>query len=184
MNKKLFNFNKQDEYYTPRILVEPLIKFLKPQSTIWCPFDTDHSEFVRVFQENGFNVIHSHIWTGQDFFDYEPDEHYDYIISNPPFSKKLEVLDRLYKLKNKPFAMVLGLQILNYQNVCEFFLDKDLQLLIVDKKISFNGKTSSFNSSYFCHNLLPKDLMFEHLEHNNSNKHFIPSKMFKKNLVV
>lgn len=30
---------KQDEYYTPRILVEPILHYLKPNSYIWCPFD-------------------------------------------------------------------------------------------------------------------------------------------------
>ena len=33
---------------------------------------------------------------------------------------------------------------------------KDLQLLIVDKKISFDGNTASFNNSYFCYTVLHK----------------------------
>jgi hypothetical protein len=172
------SFNKKDEYYTPRILVEPIIKYLKPSSTIWCPFDTENSEFVLALKEKGHRVIYSHIIYGQDFFNYEPSEPYDYIISNPPFTKKLDVLERLYKL-DKPFAMILGLPILNYQVVGEFFLDKDLQLLIVDKKVSFDGNTASFNNSYFCYKILPKDIIFEHLEHNNSRKHFSRSNMYK-----
>ena len=170
-------FNEKDEYYTPRILVEPICKYLKQGSTIWCPFDTKESEFVRCFKEKGFKVLHSHIWEGKDFFAYTPKEDYDYIISNPPFSRKLEVLGRLYEL-DKPFAMVMGLPILNYQEVGEFFLSHPLQLLIVDKKVSFDGNTASFNNSYFCYNLLPKDIMFEHLEHNNSKKFYTPSHMY------
>ncbi len=170
------SFNEKDEYYTPPILVKPILKYLKPNSTIWCPFDTETSEFVIALKEQGHNVIYSHIWYGQDFFEYEPSEHYDYIVSNPPFTKKLAVLERLYKL-NKPFAMVMGLPILNYQEVGEFFLDKDLQLLIVDKKVSFDGNTASFNNSYFCKGVLPKDIMFEHLEHNNTKANFVGSKM-------
>jgi hypothetical protein len=177
---KVKSFNEKDEYYTPKILVEPIIKYLKPNSTIWCPFDTEKSEFVILLKEAGHNVIYSHIWLGQDFFEYEPSENYDYIISNPPFTRKLEVLDRLYKL-NKPFAMIFGLPILNYQEVGDFFLDKDLQLLIVDKKVSFDGNTASFNNSYFCHNFLPKDIIFEHLENNNSKKYFIGSGMASDN---
>ena len=169
-------FNIKDEYYTPKILVEPILKYIKPNSTIWCPFDTENSEFVILLKEAGHKVIYSHIWYGQDFFEFEPEEDYDYIISNPPFTRKLEVLERLYKL-NKPFAMVLGLPILNYQEVGEFFLDKELQLLIVDKKVSFDGNTASFNNSYFCYKMLPKDIIFEHLEHNNSGKNYVPSRM-------
>ena len=168
-------FNEKDEYYTPPILVTPILKYIKSNSIIWCPFDTKESEFVIQLTNAGHEVIYSHIWTGEDFFEYEPNE-YDYIISNPPFTRKLEVLNRLYKL-NKPFAMILGLPILNYQEVGNFFLDKKLQLLIVDKKVSFDGNTSSFNNSFFCYNILPNDLVFEHLEHNNSGVNFIPSKM-------
>lgn len=173
---KVNSFNVKDEYYTPQILVEPILKYVKPNSTVWCPFDTEDSEFVIVLKEDGHKVIATHIWTGQDFFLYEPEE-YDCIISNPPFTRKLDVLKRLYDL-DKPFAMVLGLPILNYQEIGNFFLDKDLQLLIVDKKVSFDGNTASFNNSYFCHKFLPKDLLFAHLEHNNSNKHFIKSRMY------
>lgn len=75
--------------------------------------------------------------------------------------------------------MVCGLPILNYQEIGEFFLDKSLQLLIVDKKVSFDGNTASFNNSYFCYNFLPNDLMFVHLEHNNSGKKFVASHMYK-----
>lgn len=171
-------FNKKDEYYTPSILVMPIIKYLKPNSTIWCPFDTENSEFVICFREHGFKVIHSHIWNGQDFFEYEPQETYDYIISNPPFSKKLKVLDRLYKL-DKPFAMVMGLPILNYQEVGEFFLDHPLQLLIVDKKVSFDGNTASFNNSYFCNGILPKSIIFCDIDNNNANTYYTPSRMYK-----
>lgn len=174
------SFNEKDEYYTPSILVKPILKYLKPNSTIWCPFDTENSEFVILLKEAGHKVIYSHIWLGQDFFEYEPKEPYDYIISNPPFTQKLQVFDRVYKL-NKTFALVCGLPILNYQEIGEFFLDKDLQLLIVDKKVSFDGNTASFNNSYFCHKILPKDIIFEHLENNNSKKYFVKSRMENKN---
>ena len=171
-------FNEKDEYYTPSILVKPILKYLKPNSIIWCPFDTENSEFVILLKEAGHKVIYSHIWLGKDFFTYLPQEfdNVDYIISNPPFSLKLKVFKRLYELK-KPFAMVCGLPILNYQEIGEFFIDKKLQLLIVDKKVSFDGNTASFNNSYFCYNLLPNDIIFEHLEHNNT-KNFEKSRMY------
>lgn len=126
-------FNEKDEYYTPPILVEAIVPYVDKAKTVWCPFDTEDSEFVIALKNNGNKVIATHIWNGYDFFDYEPSEHYDYIVSNPPFSRKLQVLERLYKL-GKPFAMVMGLPILNYQEIGEFFVGKDLQLLIVDKR--------------------------------------------------
>ncbi len=175
---KTGSFNEKDEYYTPTILVSPILEYAK--GVVWCPFDTEESEFVIKLREKGHKVIATHLWKGEDFFVYEPTEHYDCIISNPPFTRKLDVLNRLYKL-GKPFAMVLGLPILNYQEVGEFFLDKELQLLIVDKKVSFDGNTASFNNSYFCYKMLPKDIIFAHLENNNSNRHFKASRMYGRN---
>ena len=174
-------WNEKDEYYTPAILVKPIVKYIKAGSTVWCPFDTEQSEFVIAFREAGYKVVVSHIWTGQDFFQWVPDVEYDYIVSNPPFTRKLEVFKRLYEL-GKPFAMVMGLPILNYQEVGEFFWimegkGKGLQLLIVDKKVSFDGNTASFNNSYFCWKVLPRDIVFEHLGHNNSRRDFIPGRM-------
>lgn len=176
LNKK--SFKKEDELYTPAILVEPIVGYIKPNSIIWCPFDTEKSEFVIRFTQEGHTVIYGHINEGEDFFNYEP-EQYDYIISNPPFSLKLDILKRLYEL-DKPFAMLLGLPILNYQEIGNFFVGKNLELLIVDKKVSFNGNTSSFNTSYFCNKMLPKGIIFHHLEHNNSGKHYVASNMYEK----
>lgn len=40
---KVGSFNKKDEYYTPAIMVYPIIEYLREGSTIWCPFDTENS---------------------------------------------------------------------------------------------------------------------------------------------
>ena len=175
MSKEPLKLKKQDEYYTPACLVKPILSFIKPNSIVWCPFDTDKSEYVLLLKEEGHTVIHSHISEGKDFFSYTP-KTFDYIISNPPFSRKKEVLTRCYELQ-KPFALLLGLPILNYQEIGHFFLDKELQLLIFDKKVSFDGNTASFNSSYFCSQFLPKQLIFYHLENNNTKDNFKPSRM-------
>lgn len=176
-NKSTGRRQKNDEQYTPKILVKPILPYAKKFKTIWCPFDTENSEFVIALKKQGHKVIHSHIAEGKDFFEYTPKK-FDAVISNPPFSEKLRVLERLYEL-DKPFALILGLPILNYQEIGEFFYNKgsDLQLLIVDKKVSFNGNTSSFNNSYFCRNFLPQQIIFAHLKHNNSGKNFKPSRM-------
>lgn len=52
------NFKVRDEYYTPKILVEPILEYVKPNSTVWCPFDTEDSEFVIGLREQGHKVYH------------------------------------------------------------------------------------------------------------------------------
>ena len=95
-----------DEVYTPFYAVEPLLEFVPKDKVIWCPFDEEWSAYYQMFTENGYKVIRSSIGDNQDFFTYEPDEHWDILISNPPFSKKDKVLERAFSF-NKPFALLL-----------------------------------------------------------------------------
>ena len=168
MKKAMIEYAKKevnDEFYTPRFAVEPLLKYISKDKIIWCPFDTEDSNYVKVFKENGYKVVYSHISKGQDFFYYEPDK-YDIIVSNPPFSIKTEVLKRAYSL-GKPFAFLLPLTTLEGKQRGELFRKYGLQLIIFDKRIEFISNKKSgvwFNTSYFCYKLLPKDLIFEELK--------------------
>lgn len=162
-----------DEVYTPAYAVKPLLKYLdkgnKPSYTIWCPFDTEESEYVKLLRAEGHKVIATHINNGQNFFTYEPEEHYDFIISNPPFSLKDAILKRLDEL-NKPFAILLPLPALQGQKRFPYL--KDCQVLIFDKRINFYKdlktkeiqKGISFASIYVCKDFLFEDLIFEELE--------------------
>lgn len=159
-----------DEVYTPAYAVQPLVKFLKPNMVIWCPFDLSNSEYVKVFTKAGFKVIHSHIDEGQNFFYYEPEEHYDIIISNPPFSQKDNVLKRLWEL-DKPYAILLPVPALQGQTRFPYIKD-GLQYLGFDKRINYYTnqnmtqvqKGVSFGSCYLCKHFLPKDLILEEIK--------------------
>ena len=158
-----------DEVYTPDYAVKPILKFLKPGSVIWCPFDTENSEYVKIFKEAGYKVIYSHIDNGQNFFEFEPKEDYDVIISNPPFSIKDDILRRLNEL-DKPYAMLMPLPALQGQKRFKYL--KGSQALIFDKRINYfkDYKTKeiqkgiSFASIYICKDFLPKDLIFEKID--------------------
>ena len=45
--------SKNDEFYTPYYAVKPILKYLKKGATIWCPFDTQDSQFVKSLQMGG-----------------------------------------------------------------------------------------------------------------------------------
>ena len=161
---------KSDEYYTPREAILPLLEFIKPfkGKTVWCPFDKANSNFVTILREAGLKVIYSHIDNGQNFFYYEPDEPYDVIISNPPFSIKDDVLQRLYELK-KPYAILLPLPALQGQKRFPYLVGS--QALIFDKRINFwqdedntiRATGAAFATIYVCKNFLSKDLIFKQL---------------------
>ena len=67
----------------------------------------------------GHNVHWTHIEVGMDFFTEEPPKGVDYIISNPPYSLKGEVFERLFKL-NIPFAMPAGNILVHDKNTMHF----------------------------------------------------------------
>jgi hypothetical protein len=157
-----------DEVFTPAYAVKPILKYIDKNLIVWCPFDEEDSEYVKLLKENGNKVIATHIFNGEDFFTYEPEEKYDIIVSNPPFSIKDKILQRLEEL-NKPYALLLPLPTLQGQK--RFSYLKNCQALIFDKRINFfkNKETKeiqkgvAFASIYICKDILPKDLIFEEL---------------------
>ena len=158
----LYSVGKNDECYTPRYAVIPIVKHLDRDKIIWCPFDTEESEFVKVLKSEGFKVVYSHIFNGQDFYNYEP-ESWDVIVSNPPFTNKRKIFERCLSC-NKPFALLMSNTWLNDSAPKQLFKDKDLQLLMFDKRIDYNNnKKITFSSSYFCWNVLSKQIIMEEL---------------------
>ena len=156
-----------DECYTPRYAVEPLLEFMDKNLIYWCPFDTEESEYVKVFREHGFKVVLSHVKTGQNFLNYEP-EKWHMLISNPPFTDKRITFQRALMF-NKPFALLMSLTRLNDSAPKQLFYEKDLQLLMFDKRVKFenNGVIQNkitFSSAYYCYNFLPKQIIMERLD--------------------
>lgn len=168
--------SKNDEFYTPKYAILPIIKYIKPNSKIWCPFDTEESLFVKIFCENGHHVIYTHIENGKDFFSIDVPE-CDYIISNPPYSLKTEVLQRLFEI-GKPFAMLVGVVgLFESKKRFDMFKKNKFEIMYFDKRISYmksykENKTElnpPFSSVYICHNMLPEKIIFEEIDKKEIN---------------
>lgn len=157
-----------DEVFTPFYAVEPLSEFLPKDKIIWCPFDEEWSAFYQYFKENGYTVIRSSLGDGQEFFHFQPDK-WDILVSNPPFSKKNEVLKRAYDL-GKPFALLLPVNSIQGKKRYKIF-DNQIQMLVFDTRVDYHtkknmqktAKGSSFGSAYFCRKLLPTKLELRQL---------------------
>lgn len=158
----LYSKGSNDECYTPRYVVKELLPYLPKNKVIWCPFDTDESEFVKVLSEEGFEVVNSHLSYGQDYYTYEPN-YWDIIVSNPPFTNKRKIFERALSF-NKPFALLMSNTWLNDSAPKVLFRENDLQLLMFRNRIKFlnNGIINNkitFSSSFYCWNLLPKQII-------------------------
>jgi len=165
--KLMYSGGNNDECYTPDYGVKPILKYIPEGAIVWCPFDTEESEFVKqISQQN--EVIYSHLDTGQDFFTYEPDV-WSCLVSNPPFTNKRKFFERALSF-NKPFAMIMTNTWLNDSAPKQLFKDKDLQLLMFEQRMKFispDGRDNNkitFSSSYYCYNMLPKQIIMESLD--------------------
>ena len=81
-------------------------------------------------------------------------------------SLKDEFLKKCYEYK-KPFALLLPLTSLEGINRGKMYRENGIELLVFDRRCNFiydNAKKSNwFNTSWFCHNVLPDKLIFEEL---------------------
>lgn len=125
---------------------------------------------MKRFREIGYSVIATHIANGQDFFTMDiPD--CDYIISNPPYSVKGKVMERLFEI-GKPFAMLVGVVgLFESQHRFELFKNNEFEIMYMNKRISYfkdykEQKPSlnpPFSSVYICSGILPKQIVFEEI---------------------
>ena len=162
---------EQDEYYTPLYAVVPIEKYLKKKSVIWCPFDTEESQYVQYFRAKGHVVVATHIKNGEDFFDMEPPMGCDYIISNPPYSCKEAVFERLYELEI-PFGMLVNMSgLFNSKRRFDMFKDS-VELMTFQTRVqymtTYDGgdimKAPPFESGYVCRGILEEALIFEEID--------------------
>lgn len=160
-----------DEFYTPDYAIHPILKYIKSGSKVWCPFDNDKSNFVKLLKAHGCSVINTHLENGQNFFEMETPE-CDLILSNPPYSLKTEVLESLFN-RGKPFGMLLGVVgIFESQKRFEMFRDNDFEVMYLNRRVayfkSFEEQKPSlnppFSSVYICSKILPRQIVFEEIE--------------------
>ena len=159
---------KQDEWRTPAYAVRPLLRYLKPQSLVLCPFDDETSNFVSVLREAGHTVGYGHLSGGYDFFNLTKPEavFFDYIIRNPPYSVKDAVFAHLISL-GRPFAMLMGATAGLFEGKRFDLFERTIpELLWLKPRVAFidqEGKamrSPPFQSCYVCRGVLPRKIMF------------------------
>ena len=121
--------NNSDEFGTPEIAVNPLVKHLNREWKIWEPSATK-SGIIDGLEKYGFKVI----GTTTDFI--STDVEFDCIVTNPPYTKKEEFLERAYSL-GKPFAFLMPLTSLEGKIRQSLYKKFGIQLIIPDRRINF-----------------------------------------------
>ena len=154
MNFNNKTFLKYDDYETPKSAWVSIKHYIPKNKVIWEPFYCNGKSGDDL-KSLGFNVIHEK----EDFFSNNKG---DVVISNPPFSLKKEVINKLVEI-DKPFILIMPCSTLTTQYVRKIFENQDerLKIIIPKKRIQFkkssNGKTNiiqknqcNFDCFYFC----------------------------------
>ena len=168
------NFSQQikqningDEYYSPQNVVDMIVPYILRGGyrKIWCPFDTEESKFVTTFTDLGFEVVHGHIDTGQDFFSFQEPQG-DVVVSNPPFSKRDHIFEKLFQM-DIAFALVMNFNgLFDSRKRAEIFRKNGVEILVPNGRMKFEHKdrgvlnSPNFQSVYVCHNILYKQIVF------------------------
>jgi len=162
---KLMSNVKHDDMQTPPYAITPILPFLNKENTIWeCA--CGKGNLVKAFRDLGYKVIGTDI--EHDFLKNDLHEHWDCIVTNPPYSLKDEWIARCYEL-GKPFALLMPLTALEGIFRGALYKKYGVQLIIPNRRVNFitpNGGSSSwFQTAWFCYRLkLPTDLMFVNME--------------------
>mgnify|MGYP003127050307 CR=1 FL=1 len=142
-------FLKYDDYMTPKYVWDNIKHIIPKNKVIWEAFYGDGKSGTYL-KELGFNTIHEPI----DFFDNDLG---DVIVSNPPFSKSKEIMNRLHEL-DKPFILIFPSSKI-HTSYFRRWQDKNIQIIIPRKRIQFikNGEEiqnkCNFDCFYFCYKI-------------------------------
>lgn len=169
MKKAMIDYmqkEKFDDLYTPEYAIKPLLKYIPKNITIWECCDFGESKITKLLKEHGCKVISTD--KEENFFKYVPKENFDMIITNPPYSLKDDFIKKCYEW-GKPFCLLLPITSLEGKTRGRLFRKYGIEVLVFDGRIEFisDKKGNWFNTSWFCWNVLPKQLIFEELNKNN-----------------
>ena len=156
------NNSYSDEWYTDQATVDKCLELLSATSgsIVMCPFDSEDSLFVKTLLSRGYQVIHS--ITDYLTNDYE----YDYLVTNPPFSIKDSVIEKVFQ-SGKRAVLILPLDSLGGVKRHSLYQQYEYpNIYIPTRRVSYYDQTwkkregSNFHSVImtFNHNEEPKIL--------------------------
>lgn len=183
----LTKYIKTDEAYTTRAESDKLVDYLiqnriiNNDMVIWLPFDNELSNLYKSLNHHHIKVTLSNLEMGLDFYLYEP-KHWDMIITNPPFSNRSQMMNRLLSF-DKPFIVLQPTQyfqnqfavisLCKYSNEFQFLLPRTrMNFLRYDKKsdlIKSSKGGPAFYSFWLCYKVGLSNA-FVHLADNGKEK--------------
>ncbi len=153
-------FINHDDYMTPKSAWEKIQHIIPKDKILWEAFYGDGKSGDYLI-ELGYNVIHENI----DFFDDNTRPEYDILVSNPPYGKSKEIMNKLYEM-DKPFILIMPTAKLTTSYI-RSWQQRGIQIILPRKRIQFikNGNEiqnkCNFDCFYYCYKInLPRDIIW------------------------
>jgi len=155
----MYASSENDHYMTQKSTWDMISMYLPRDKVLWEAFYGD-GQSGNYLRELGFEVIHESV----DFYTNNLGE---VIVSNPPYSQKREVFQRLKEL-DKPFCMLVPTACIQTRYFQTLFGESDIQLIVPSGKIQFDRadtaphpKGCSFYTCFVCYKMnLPRNNIF------------------------
>jgi len=159
--RKKQEFHNDDQYNTTPEIWEMISHLIPKDKILFEAFLKDNwsSKSAIILRDMGFNVVGN---PTIDFFNELPE--YDIIVSNPPYSMKKKIFQRLAVI-DKPFILILPISTITKQFVKVLERDK-VQMIIPSKRMQFEkaGVELSrcwFDTCFLCYKMnLERDITF------------------------
>jgi len=162
-------FQKKDIYETPEYVIADILTFLdKNKVEIYEPFKGSGSS-TKIMRKLGFTV---HNGDHKDFFKQTFPKPRDkkkkiILLTNPPFSIKKEILQKLQHDNVGQWILLLPASVLYTMYFRDLFKNKTVKLIIPRKRITFIdpktkkpfGNRASFDTAWICRGIsLPRHI--------------------------
>jgi len=136
-----------DDFQTPPYALNPLLEYIPKDWVVWeCAAGEGY--LSAALSRLGYEVISTDILTGQDFLKVQPTEHWDIIVTNPPYKYKQQFLQRCYHL-GKPFALLVPLTTFETGKRQALFKRYGAQVIFFDKRINFMTPSGEGGGAWF-----------------------------------
>ena len=134
-------FTSKDDYETPKSVLELVLSRLDPNKVVlWEPF-VGTGRSTRFMRELGFDIIENEF---DNFFETvripvlpDNDARTVVLVTNPPFSIKDKILQKLQTLQVQRFALLLPATTLHALYWNAFAKEKEISLIIPSRRIKY-----------------------------------------------
>lgn len=133
---KTMKAGSPDNFQTDPAALDYLVRYIPKWRTIWEPA-CGNGNLITGFIERGYkNIIASDVKGGHDFMSWRPEQDFNCIVTNPPFSMKEQFMGRCYQL-GKPWALLMPITTFDSNKRRQLMASRGIEIILPTRRIKF-----------------------------------------------